>query len=172
MVNLHIDLEAQKSYRPGYPIERCGIYYAARSLTSQLNVLTERTDYNQLEKCYSIWICRDDVPKDEKLSVSFYKMVNYYNEGKCAPKQEDYDLLHLVIVRLGDESYESEGKDLFDFLTALMYPRKQGFRKNISKYIDVDEIRRICRKIEESAPNYDVDEIIKKVKKEKAELEA
>ena len=30
LVNLHIDLEPQKTYRPGYPIEKRGMYYLAR----------------------------------------------------------------------------------------------------------------------------------------------
>lgn len=48
-VNLHIDVEPQKDYRPGYPIEKRGMYYLARSLASQLSLLTEHTDYNSLE---------------------------------------------------------------------------------------------------------------------------
>lgn len=34
LVNLHIDVEPQKNYRPGYPIEKRGIYYLARRLSS------------------------------------------------------------------------------------------------------------------------------------------
>lgn len=58
-VNLHINFEVQKDYRPGYPIEKRGMYYLARSLGSQLGLVTERADYGQLEKCYSVWICRE-----------------------------------------------------------------------------------------------------------------
>ena len=48
-VSLHVDVEAQKTYRPGYPVEKRGIYYLARRLSAQLSLLTETTDYNQLE---------------------------------------------------------------------------------------------------------------------------
>ena len=58
LVSLHIDIEPQKTYRPGYPIEKRGMYYLARRLSSQLALVTEQTDYKQLEKCYSIWISR------------------------------------------------------------------------------------------------------------------
>lgn len=68
LVNLHIDLEPQKNYRPGYPIEKRGFYYLARSLSAQLDVLTEQTDYGQLEKCISIFICRDRIPRKEQMS--------------------------------------------------------------------------------------------------------
>ena len=71
IVNLHVDVEAQKTYRPGYPVEKRGIYYLSRELSAQLSLAMENTNYGCLEKCYSIWICRDNVPKDERFSISF-----------------------------------------------------------------------------------------------------
>ena len=59
---LHIDIEVQNDYKPGYPIIKRGIYYAARDICSQLGVLTEETNYDVLRKAYSIWICNDKVP--------------------------------------------------------------------------------------------------------------
>lgn len=49
---LHINLEAQKEYRPGYPVEKWGIYYIARIIEK----VTEGTSYAGLQKVYSIWI--------------------------------------------------------------------------------------------------------------------
>lgn len=135
----YIDMEPQKSYRPGYPIEKRGIYYLARRLSSQLDVVTEKTDYGQLEKCYSIWICRERIPKDEQMSISFYRIVNDKNVGNCHPKKEDYDLMTLVILRLGDKNYHSEEKSVLDFLTTIFHPHEKGFRKKISRYISFEE---------------------------------
>ena len=56
-VNLHIDIEGQKSYipsNPKYKIETRGMYYCARDLSSQIGVATGKTNYADLEKCYSI----------------------------------------------------------------------------------------------------------------------
>lgn len=136
VVNLHVDIEPQKDYRPGYPIEKRGMYYLARSLSTQLGLVTEDTDYNALEKCYSIWICRDRVPKKEQFSISHYEMKNTQNHGNCKPDSQHYDLLHLVIIRLGSDKYPGEDYDLFRFLTAIFYPHKPGTRKIIEKYID------------------------------------
>ena len=135
-VNLHVDIEPQKNYRPGYPIEKRGLYYLARSLGTQLSLVTEGTDYSNLEKCYSIWICRDNIPLNDRFSISHYKIENSKNIGKCVPKNEDYDLLQLVIIRLGSSEYSGMEYDLFRFLTALFYPHKPGFRKVIENYID------------------------------------
>ncbi|MCM1211836.1 MAG: hypothetical protein NC318_09560 [Blautia sp.] len=138
-VNLYVDVEPQKNYRPGYPIEKRGIYYLARRLCSQLDVVTEKTNYGQLEKCYTIFICRDKIPKREQMSISFYKMVNNKNIGNCHPRKKNYDLMTLVIIRLGDKDYHSEEKNILDFLTIIFQPHQKGFRKKLSRYISFEE---------------------------------
>ena len=95
-IKLHFDLEPQRDYRPGYPIEKRAYYYLARMLSSQLSVDTEDTDYGFLEKCYGIWICRDRVPKNERYTVSLYEIANTHNIGRCAPIRDNYDLMTLV----------------------------------------------------------------------------
>ena len=143
LVNLHVDVEPQKSYQPGYPVEKRGIYYLARSLSSQLSLVTEHTDYGSLEKCYSIWICRDDIPADSRYSVSFYQMANTKNIGKSEVEEETYDLMTLVVIRLGDSEYHGEkgdeGFELLHFLNTVMYPHGEDFMEIVSDYIDFSE---------------------------------
>lgn len=102
--------------------------------------VTDMTDYKVLEKCYNIWICRDDIPKKEQYSISFYEMTNTKNIGNCKTQKENYDLLKLVVIRLGEKVYNgekgSEGYDLLHFLSAIMYPHKEDFMDTISEYID------------------------------------
>ncbi len=161
-VNLHIDVESQKTYRPGYPIEKRGLYYLARSLSAQLSLVTGTTDYNCLEKCYSIWICRDAIPKEEQYSISFYEMVNTKNIGyseshaKCLPEENDsrknYDLQALVIIRLGNKVYNGkkgdEGFELLRFLNAIMYPHQDNFMETISEYIDFSKNEELKQEVE------------------------
>ena len=140
LVNLHIDMELQKNYRPGYPVEKRGIYYLARQLSAQLSLVTEDTDYGKLEKCYSIWTCRDNIPKEQRYSISFYEIENTKNIGAGGVEKEKYDLLTLVIIKLGDMVYTgdkgSEGYELLRFLNAIMYPHQEGFMEAVSEYID------------------------------------
>ena len=115
--------------------------------------MTDQTDYGGLEKCYSIWICRDDIPKQEQYSVSFYEIANTKNIGDCTVNKKDFDLIKLVIIRLGDKVYnvswiiepslgfyyrgeESEGDRLLRFLNAIMYPHEEDFMDTVSEYID------------------------------------
>ena len=159
-MNLHIDIEPQKEYKPGYPIEKRGIYYLARELSSQLSLVTEDTDYSSLSKCYSIWVCRDGVPEDEQFSISVIEMSNTRNYGKCHPEKKDYDLLTLVIIRLGNQIFremENDEKEkageyadkngMLEFLHAIMYPHKDNFLETVKKYIDFSENKELWREV-------------------------
>lgn len=77
LVMIHIDFEVQNNYRPAdpeYPIVKRAIYYAAREISSQLGKLTEKTDYADIEKCYSIWVCNENVPKELQNTVTRYSV--------------------------------------------------------------------------------------------------
>ena len=139
-VSLHVDVEAQKTYRPGYPVEKRGIYYLARRLSAQLSLLTETTDYDQLEKCYRIWICREDIPQKMKYSVSVYEITNTEETSPCRIPKATYDLMTLVVIKLGDAVYNGKERDehyeLLHFLSMIMYPHKEDFVEQVSRYID------------------------------------
>jgi hypothetical protein len=139
-INIHFDFEPQLDYRPGYYIEKRGIYYLSRRISSQLSLVTDNTNYNKLEKCYSIWICRDRIPINERYSVSVYEFKNTQNSGGFTPLHEAYDLMTLVIIRLGDKAYdgkkEDEYYDLFKFLNLIMYPHDKNFINDMKPYVD------------------------------------
>ena len=137
-VNLYIDMEAQKSYRPSnpsYPILKRAVYYVARDLSSQLSTITQTTDYSKLEKCYSIWICAEDVPK--KLQNTLQNTLTEYSFSKkdiigvVDEPEEDYDLLTVIIIRLGKETEE---KGIFDYLKGLF----TGDIKRIQRYSHIE----------------------------------
>ena len=118
-VNLHIDLEAQKSYRPSnpsYPIIKRAVYYVARDLSSQLSIITQTTDYSELEKCYSIWICAEDVPKKLQNTLTEYSFSKKDIIGEIEESEEDYDLLTVIVIRQGKETKEN---GIFDYLQGL-----------------------------------------------------
>ena len=118
-VNLHIDMEAQKSYRPSnpsYPVLKRAVYYAARDLSSQLSSITETTDYSKLEKCYSIWICAEDIPKKLQNTLTEYSLSKKDIIGVTDEPEEDYDLLTVIVIRQGEKTEE---KGIFDYLNGI-----------------------------------------------------
>ena len=118
----------------------------SRSLCSQLSVITQKTDYNALEKCYSIWICRDNIPVEEQYSISYYEMENSKTIGKSLTQKEAYDLLSLVVIRLGKpECMSKEG--ILEFLSAIFYPHKKDFLDTVQKYIDFSQNEELWKEV-------------------------
>lgn len=134
LVMLHIDFEVQNDYEPSnpkYPITKRAIYYAARELSGQLNVVTKNTNYDRLEKVYSIWICNEKVPEELKNSITRYHIEKEDIMGKCNESDAFHDLMEVVIVRRGTEILENT---LFEYLQGV-------FTTNfdiINKYVDVE----------------------------------
>ena len=127
------------------------MYYLARRLSSQLSLILQGTDYNQLSKCYSIFICRDDIPKEDRYSIAVYEMMNTKNTAQNAAARENYDLMTLIVIKLGDEVYngdkEEEGYVLFRFLNLIMYPHKDDFMVNVSEYIDYSDNEELWKEV-------------------------
>jgi DNA-binding Lrp family transcriptional regulator len=137
---IHINIEAQKDFRPGYPVEKRGLFNIARLLSSQLPVLKKGSKaYGKLEKVYSIFICHDRIPKAMQNSVSLYEMSNTWNSRPCLRvKKEDYDLMALVVVRLGNSDEDSE-EHIVRFLNALLHTRSEESYKVIGEYVDFSD---------------------------------
>ena len=118
LINLYIDVEAQKKYSAGYPLEKRADYYCARMLSSQIGDITEKVDYNVLDKVYSIWICFD-VPDYAANTVSKYHFVKEDILGSFTKiKKSDYDLMETIIIRLSKEDSKT-GNNLLDLLHGL-----------------------------------------------------
>ena len=135
---LHIDIEPNRNYRPGYPIEKRGIYYMSRMISSQLSVLTEKTDYGALEKVYSIWICQDNIPRELRNTVSTFFFANDWNSGDIGLNLDDHDLMGMVIVRLGNPGEES-GQHIVRIMNSLLCTRGGKDYEIINEYVDFSE---------------------------------
>ena len=133
-VNLHIDMEAQKSYRPSnpsYPILKRAVYYVARDLSSQLSMITQTTDYSKLEKCYSIWICAEDVPKKLQNTLTEYSFSKKDIIGIADEPEDEYDLLTVIMIRQGKEPEEN---GIFEYLNGIF----DGDINRIQKYSHIE----------------------------------
>ena len=118
-VTLYFDFEFQNEYRDstlGYPLLKRAMYYVARELDSQLGILTEDTDYSSLQKSYSIWICNENIPRDEQNSMTRYHIIKEDVIGKSRDIPENYDLMEVIMIRRGSIEIDEE---IFDFLNGL-----------------------------------------------------
>lgn len=117
VISLHIDLEFQNEFSKqnlGYNVVKRAIYYAAREISAQLGTLTSKTNYNDIEKVYSIWVCSENIPDDEKNSISKYRITREDVCGKCNEENDLHDLIEVVILRRGTDDVDNNS--IFDYL--------------------------------------------------------
>ncbi len=137
---LRINIEPQNNYRPGYPLEKRGVFYLSRMISSQLPAPTnDAEDYNGLEKSYTIWICRDRIPEGLRNTISVFEFTNTWNNKDIVLDKSTYGLMTMVIVRLGDPDGDTD-EDVFRILNALLYPRDAESYKVLGEYIDFSEL--------------------------------
>ncbi|MGN0606604.1 MAG: hypothetical protein ACI4JM_08790 [Oscillospiraceae bacterium] len=103
---LIINLESQNSYHPGYTLEKRGVYYLSRLISSQYNVEFKNSDFDKLKKVYSIWICTH-APKCFANTITEYRFKPENLVGKVPDIPQKYDLMSLIMINLGskDENY-------------------------------------------------------------------
>ena len=106
VIQLIINVEMQADYYPGYPLPKRGIYYCSRMISAQNGTVFEGSDYGKLRKCYSIWVCMNP-PKKRENQINIYRMTECSLVGNGHEPEENYDLISLVMIHLGNETGEN-----------------------------------------------------------------
>lgn len=101
MTFLHISVEPQKDAAPEYKVEYRGFYYLAGQIREQLTPNKDRKAYDRLEKAVSIWICVDNVPKDEEFTYTIYGNAIKETSRETRIPEDLYDMQALIIIKLG-----------------------------------------------------------------------
>ncbi|MCM1047446.1 MAG: hypothetical protein NC433_03380 [Clostridiales bacterium] len=122
-----INIEGQAKFYPGYPLVMRGIYYGCRMISSQYGTVFTDSHYGKLEKVYSIWICTNP-PKYRKNSINLYSYKEKRLLGNVSEKRENYDLITVVMICLGDEDDEN-CKGLIRLLSVLLSKNKSADTK-------------------------------------------
>ena len=145
------DMEAQKSYYPGYAIVTRGILYCSRMLSAQVDTEFEIPNYNGLQKVYSIWLCFN-APKKVGNAIARYRIVKEDILGHVPVKHKAYDKLEVVQICLQEDAYEHEDKTIK--LLNTVFSTQKSFEE-IEKVIETEynipmnnkwgeEVRQMC----------------------------
>lgn len=105
-VQMFINIEAQKDDKTPYPLIKRGIYYVSRMISAQKNTVFIKRHYEKIRKVYSIWIQLNvDYHKNTitKYSIAEDQIVGDYKE-----KESNYDLLTVLMLKLGPAEEASE----------------------------------------------------------------
>lgn len=121
-IKLIINIEAQKNFYPGYDLVTRGVYYGARMLSSQKEREFTGSDYDNIKKVYSIWICLD-APSYAQNTITEYSIqpTKLYGDYRGNAR---YDLMSVVMICLGDpkDGFKTGAKEyqkLLDLLTMI-----------------------------------------------------
>lgn len=127
-VKIIINVEAQKSTNAkklGYHLENRIIFYLARLVSSQKEVEFFHSDYDNLKKVYSIWICMDGIT-DFIEKVSLVPKIVF---GK-PNMQMNFDKMSGIIIQLRAQKNLSESKNhLIAMLEDLLCKEEQEEKK-------------------------------------------
>ena len=105
-IRMIVNLEAQKSYYPGYEIVTRGIFYDARMISAQLGTEFEHSKYDDMKKVYSIWVCTHPI-KEFQNTLIRYSIRPEQLIGNAVEKSENYDLMSVVTICLGEPGTEN-----------------------------------------------------------------
>ena len=123
-----INIEAQQKSNPGYSLLNRGIFYAARLISAQLSVEftndgSDKEQYDNIKKVYSIWICMD-CPEDKKDSIinySFEPHIIYQGSDKLK-LYKNCNLMNITFIHLSGKPDQSHHQliSMLDTLLAKM----------------------------------------------------
>ena len=99
-VQLILNVEAQKSDKTPYPLIKRAIYYVSRMISAQKNKVFVKSHYEKIRKVYSIWI-QMNVEEEKANTITKYKISEEQVIGNVSEKESNYDLLTVMMLRLG-----------------------------------------------------------------------
>ena len=114
-IGLIINVEAQQKYNTGYPLIKRGIYYCSRMISSQYGTEFEHSEYGRIKKVYSIWICMN-APRERRDTITEYGLCERNVVGEVHERVENYDLMKVVMVCLGDDGADNRLLRLLNLL--------------------------------------------------------
>ena len=106
-----------------------------------MNTNDKKTNYNILEKAYCIFICVGNVPQKAWNTVSYYGFANTLNIGNITVNPASYDLMGLILIRLGPKITEGV-IDIIRFLHGLFYDMEE-----LKNYIDFSQNEEFKREL-------------------------
>lgn len=93
-----INIEAQKGEPSGYDILNRAVFYVSRLISSQKERDFVKTNYNDIKRVFSIWICMNMAEN----CMDYIHLVNDKLIGSCQWKGR-LDLLNIVMIGLSDK---------------------------------------------------------------------
>lgn len=125
-----INVEAQNCTRKPvlkYDLGNRVVYYMARQVSSQKNTEFAGSDYDNIRKVYSIWICMDAGEKGDSIISTGWGTKVLYGTPEWMPET---DLMNGIIINIRKKAAaEKSGNGLIAMLEELLLPGDIGEKK-------------------------------------------
>ena len=121
LIRLIINVESQLNYNAGYPLLKRAIFYGSRMISSQYGTEFAKAEYSEICKVYSIWICPSP-PEHHQNTITRYRIAEENIVGHVKEAVEDYDLMTVIVLGLGDPAAaeEEESASILRLLSVLL----------------------------------------------------
>ena len=100
-----------------WPISSRDAYYCGRLLSRQKGIVFHNSDYQKLQKVYSLWICLDP-PKSKENTLIAFHMKEENLVGNAKYDKIDYDMVSMMMICLGQPDHKQE--DIIHLLSVLL----------------------------------------------------
>ena len=126
---MYINIEAQKSFYPGYDLVTRGIVYPARLISQQMDVEYTADNYDGVKKVYSVWICMNAPEKKHSYKKVADSIVEYsikptilypHNASDDEIATGRYDLMSTVFINLNSQNTINSKNVLISMLSTLL----------------------------------------------------
>ena len=137
-----VNIEAQKAEPSAYDINRA-VFYVSRMISSQKGREFIKSNYNDIKRVYSIWVCMN-------LSQNCMNYIHFTQESVVGTYQwkGDIDLANIVLIGLSEDLPEKEEKyELHRLLGALLsiignefdIPLESDIRKDVNDMCNLSQ---------------------------------
>lgn len=123
---IFINVESQNDWNPGYSLLKRAFYYCGRLLSRQKGIVFQNSDYQKLQKVYSLWICIK-VPKAWQNTMTVFSLEPKSLVGAGKYDKMDYDMETVAVLGLGN--HESSRKGILKLLSILLTPKMKPEEK-------------------------------------------
>lgn len=106
VITMLVNIESQAQYYTGYPIIKRAVYYTGRMLSAQYGTVFTNSHYEKVKRVVSLWVVLTP-PDYRKNTLNTYSLHETQVVGNFEEKEEDYDLITVGMICLGDTEDEN-----------------------------------------------------------------
>lgn len=114
---IFFNVESQDTWSPGYPLLKRAAYYCGRLLSRQKGIVFQNSDYQKLQKVYSLWVCLDP-PKSKENTLTAFHIKEENLVGNAKYGKMNYDMVSMMMICLGQPDHRQE--DIIHLLSVLL----------------------------------------------------